>query len=83
MFNEDEESFTFFGFSVNRRGHAIDPVSSDVIKSDIMSERLRSLLLVNKIDMSEGCHKWKRYYTFQSTIIIVITINVLILVKLS
>ena len=60
LFNKDEESFTFFGFSVDERGHAINPVSTDIIKHNIMSEELRSILVLNKIDMSEGCHKWKR-----------------------
>ena len=64
LFNKDQDSFTFFGFSVDKRGHAIDPVSTDVIKHNIMSPNLRSILRTNKIDMSESCHKWKRYEFF-------------------
>ena len=60
LFNHDEDFFTFFGFFVNKSGHAIDPVSNSVIMNHIMSPDLRDILIKNKIDMSENCHKWKR-----------------------
>ena len=60
LFNHDEESFTFFGFYVNMYGHATDPVSNLVIMNHIMSPDLRNILIANKIDMSENCHKWER-----------------------
>ena len=60
LFNQDADSFTFFGFYVNKDGHATDPVSNSVIMNHIMSRDLRKALSDNKIDMSENCHKWER-----------------------
>lgn len=60
FFNQDGISFTFVGFYVTENGDAIDPATSRVIMPKIMSTDLRSILRVNKINLSENFRRWKR-----------------------
>ena len=63
FFNQDNISFTFFGFNVTENGDAVDPATSKVIEPKIMSSELRTALMdVDKnVNLLEDYRKWNRY----------------------
>jgi len=60
FFNQDRQSMSFLGFTVNKNGDLMDKDNKNMIQEHIMTPELYQGLKANKVELVSQFAKWKR-----------------------
>lgn len=60
FFNQDRETITFVGFTVNRHGDLIDLTQKTTIEAAIMTPDLHKGLIRNNVNVDDDHQRWTR-----------------------